>query len=756
MEIEFFEWGGATVTVEQFDDLVQRVCDACLENSSCEIVELKRDPGQNTQSIIADFADGTFSLDNSVGIERVERLCITYTPENEFPWEVRALRKSFPVTTHQNHVLESEPRSLCLYIEPWLSVERSWTPELFLRRIFWWLRETANETIHGDDQPLEQVFFSSPYKVVLPEDYFTDQKTWQKKISFQAVENNTNDAETLIGEYADTGTEGKLLYVSVSVLLDPIENGPIEDTPQTLGQLQMFLENRGGGIIDSLKSAIVEQVDENGINVASQEGKLVLLLIGIPRVRNGAIEKIETQGFIVDSSFAELGERLNVLFKLPNENKWYRDSLNEREGNEGLSLPIFPVSISTYPSREDIRQFSGIPRDDSGPNGVIAGVGALGGMIAKIWGRECWGQWICVDDDVLKPHNFVRHIASRYCLGYPKAKVVDSVVNGIHDFAKEKSFRHIIGSVISDGPEIVTELEGADFLVDVTTTLYVPREFSRREEFPRTASVFVTPSGLSSVMLLEDAERNIRCNSLEAQYYRAILNSEWGSDHLSGHLGRFWVGAGCREATNAISNELIHLHGAILSRQIRKSSLRSLARICVWNYQDDVGGVQSHDIQPSPVHSIEISGWEVSWDRGFLIEAKEYRDDALPNETGGLLFGIIDQKDKSITLVKACPAPDNSISSPASFMRGAYEQPDILENCHERTAGVVTYVGDWHSHPKGCAALPSHDDIAQLEFLSDSLQAEGMPALMLIISDTSLGLYIDGQGITVDFEAEST
>lgn len=152
-----------------------------------------------------------------------------------------------------------------------------------------------------------------------------------------------------------------------------------------------------------------------------------------------------------------------------------------------------------------------------------------------------------------------------------------------------------------------------------------------------------------------------------------------------------------------------------------------------------------------PTHSVMIFGWEVSWDDGFLSEAKKYREEALPNETGGLLFGIIDQKDKTITLVKACCAPDNSESTPTSFERGAYETTKILDDCRERTGGAVAYIGEWHSHPQECAALPSQDDIGQLHFLTNALQIEGMPALMLIVSDSSFGLYLGGQGVIQDF-----
>lgn len=105
-----------------------------------------------------------------------------------------------------------------------------------------------------------------------------------------------------------------------------------------------------------------------------------------------------------------------------------------------------------------------------------------------------------------------------------------------------------------------------------------------------------------------------------------------------------------------------------------------------------------------------------------------------------------------ITLVKACSAPENSKESPSSFTRGAYDSDEVLENCERRTAGVVSYVGEWHSHPPSCEALPSSLDIGQLNFLSSSLQVDGMPAVMMIIADSSIGFYLDDKGVIVNTE----
>lgn len=751
MEVTYYDWGGAANSnFDQFDIAVQKVHQACLDNPSCEVIELRADAELQHQSIIVEFGDGSFESDNPAGIRRVERLGLTYYTDGEFYWEVRALRKDFPVTIHQNHVLEGEPRSLCLYIEPWESVERSWTPQLFIKRVFWWLRATAEGTIHGDDQPIEHLFFSSSFNILLPERHFESEDSANKKLSFKPINYEGIITKTLIGTYCNNSKNDAPLYISVSLLLNPVENSPLEEYPHTLGQLQDILEQRGSNILDSLKHAIQDIASENGIESKKENEEFVLLLLGIPRSRNGNIEKIDVQGFIVDSEIALLGEKLSVLFKAPEQNIWYRDALGANQSDEWKSLPIFPVNVKCYPTSKDIRRYSGLNPDDNGPKGIIAGVGALGGLLARIWKRECWGEWSYVDDDIIQAHNLARHISTRHAIGHPKSVVVDSIVNNIHLIKEEKTSRSYVTSILSDDPDLINDINKADLLVDATTTLHVPRAISRKDNFPRTVSIFITPSGMASVMLLEDESRTVRCNCLEAQYYKAILDSDWGAKHLSGHYGREWVGAGCREITLSMSDELVHLHAATLSRQLRKSTSQPNARIYVWDYQEDTGGIVPYEIPVFQSQSIQINGWEIIWDDGFVESAKKYRVEALPNETGGILFGIIDQKDKTITLVKACFAPENSESTPSSFGRSAYHSTDVLDECQERTAGIVTYVGEWHSHPPSYGALPSQDDIGQLHFLTSSLQIEGMPALMMIVAKSSVGFYLNKQGKILD------
>jgi hypothetical protein len=208
----------------------------------------------------------------------------------------------------------------------------------------------------------------------------------------------------------------------------------------------------------------------------------------------------------------------------------------------------------------------------------------------------------------------------------------------------------------------------AHLVVDVSTTFEVLRTLALKDDIPRTVSLFLTPSGQASVMLIEDTDRQCRIDAIEGQYYRAILSSEWGSTHLQHNYGDRWVGGGCRDISVRMSSECIHVHAGILSRQLRQTALKGDARLCIWVSDEISGAMDAHEIELHSVVSIISGEWVVKYDQGLAQKLQHTRLQALPNETGGAIVGITDFKNKTIILVDVFPEPIDSKSSPASFV----------------------------------------------------------------------------------------
>ena len=88
-------------------------------------------------------------------IHRVERIALYFAPASNTLPEALMLRHDFPLVPHLNLRETEFPRSLCLFEESYVELQRRWTASMFLERIREWLAQTAKGMINGEDQPLE-------------------------------------------------------------------------------------------------------------------------------------------------------------------------------------------------------------------------------------------------------------------------------------------------------------------------------------------------------------------------------------------------------------------------------------------------------------------------------------------------------------------------------------------------------------------------------------------------------------------------
>ncbi len=235
---------------------------------------------------------------------------------------------------------------------------------------------------------------------------------------------------------------------------------------------------------------------------------------------------------------------------------------------------------------------------------------------------------------------------------------------------------------------------------------------------------------------MESADRSLRLDALEAQYYRAIINAEWGKDHLEGHRGSIRVGAGCRDVSTIISFESILFHAAMIARQVRLLRDKSAAYIRVWTGDFETGALAASEIpvcEPSRFHS---GDWHVIMDTGLKEKLGTIRMSHLPNETGGIILGYVDQKLRHIYVVDVLNAPADSEADRTGFTRGVEGLKAALDEVTRRTANIVGYIGEWHSHPPFSSANPRSLDRTLIKELADTLELDGQPALMVIVGST--------------------
>ena len=744
MEERFIRFGSALEPGRELQiEQAARSLAAIHEHPDFEVVEcrLLGDDKGVSEIIVVDCKCDGVPTRNPMGIRYRERLGLRFFSDGGRLPEVRALRADFPYTGHQYDVVSGEPVSLCLYFESWSEVRRTWTPQKHLARIQWWLAETASGTLHRDDQPVEQIYFRSHLELVLPENFESHAEKADQVLVVEPRRSpaRREDSPILVGSMISATEAEKRANSSiqcVTLTLPPIAQGPIERIPVCLGALHDQLTSRGAPIAQRLRTQIQEQIGEAGIK--AQENTCVLLVLRIPiaRTAGGRPEAVEGKGFIVNATLAELGVACGALMP-PHEGICYRDvSLGTETSGEQTGwrdIGLTPLEILQPFTAELAQRTSGLT--SRGPRGVLAGVGALGSCMAAIWQREAWGHWSFIDPDVLKPHNLARHTGLESQVGWPKVDVAWSL--GASLLWSEYSQEPRIHAWATDfgNPQVCDVLESAELVVDATTTLEVPREWAGRDSLKRVASVFVTPSGLDAVLMIEDARREIRIDCLEPQYYRAVVNKSWGESHLLEKSRGLRVGAGCRDLSAVISNELITLHGATLARHIRLAFESEQPSVKVWRCDAESGDVRAEVISPHRVLSEQLNGLRIVWDEGIRERVRQCRAEKLPNETGGVLLGYFDLSNTSVYLVDVLPAPADSQGDPSGFTRGIDGLSTAVQRVSERTGGIVSYVGEWHSHPPGSSAQPSTADMYQMASLACALYRDGLPALMLIVGE---------------------
>jgi integrative and conjugative element protein (TIGR02256 family) len=185
--------------------------------------------------------------------------------------------------------------------------------------------------------------------------------------------------------------------------------------------------------------------------------------------------------------------------------------------------------------------------------------------------------------------------------------------------------------------------------------------------------------------------------------------------------------------------ERVQLHAAILSEQLRQGLRAEGACIGVWTQRED-GGVDYEGIAVARAREGHAMGWTIGWDDGVHERLQALRHAHLPNETGGILLGIIDTALKRIQVVDVVEAPPDSVGTPAGFICGVQGLEEREEEARRRTLDAVGYVGHWHSHPPGHSASPSATDMVQVAALANRLDAEGLPSLMCIVGEHATDL----------------
>lgn len=705
-------------------------------NPDVALVETRR--GDTSDTVVLDV--GAEVPSHPVhDIRPVERIALEFDRLGERMPRAWALREDFPLVPHLVLERVEKPRSLCLYEEAYETLRFKLTAPGLLRRVQEWLKLAARGELHPDDQPLEPLLVGTAgILIVDPGLLFEGDKA--VPISVTGVQYGKLPP-VFFANSEGTKHASTVDVLGVTLRCNPQPHGIIRWAPQTLHDLQQMMLPGGTDLLALLRQ---ELQSVHGQNDRYGHRLLLLCILPVTRTEGGPVERLELRAFLAAASVAEVGRDIGLWGEAPGGGLGLLLPGGETPKDPGKGVGLGSLDVVHRLDRDRAAQYSGLELR-SVPKIAAVGVGALGSQLAMNLIRCGIGEWTLIDADTFLPHNAARHALSGAFAGVPKALALACEMN---ESVRERPgvARPILADVLVRGEaseEAHSALAEADLILDASASVPVARYLAVDVGGgARRVSTFLSPSGMDLVVLAEDADRTVRLDHLEVQYYQHLVDNPDLADHLRG-VGRVRYGISCRDVSSQVPQDAVALHAATASRVVKRLLDDSSAQALVWRIADEDWTTRRLSLQVVPMHRVEHGGWTLHVSPGVEREARRLRELALPDETGGTLVGSYDLHRKIAYVTGLLPSPGDSRGYPDSYIRGSEGLKEHYAEIGRVTAGMLEYVGEWHSHPRSHGVEPSDQDRVFFGWLKELMGADGLPPLMAIVSDGGIGWYID-------------
>lgn len=494
------------------------------------------------------------------------------------------------------------------------------------------------------------------------------------------------------------------------------------ELPQTLAELEVWSRDLGLPLPQALADYLASDLQ-------ILAGVPVILAVRRPAQVLGTVSDIELLNFLVFAG----GDH------------WPKD---------GAWDPAATIDLSDHrtPLTPDFaRQVSALPPDGAAQPTIVFGAGALGSKVATHLARSGSVALRIVDNAKLSPHNLVRHALGGRSIGKAKAEALKDELLKLYPGQDDLPIEGIEGSALVRlrKPEF---FEGYANLLDMTASNIVFNAL-RDADLPAAIRVHraeVAHRGKLGLLSIEGEGRNPRIDDLQTLIYDSAIEDDavaaWleevkstRDDRIgSGGLEDIQIGLSCSSATMRLADEVVSFHAAAVTRRLRpylaKDGPSRTEGAVYRSFLADDGDSRASTQTFAPTVVLEAdAGWQIRIAAGVAATMSTLMRKHSPSETGGILVGRIAAPRKTIYVTRLVPAPPDSRGTPWVFTRGTEKLPEALDLVRQRTGGLLTYLGEWHTHPMGGSDLSDTDKGAVIS-LRSILDHVGLPTLVTIVT----------------------
>lgn len=648
---------------------------------------------------------------------------------------VIVLREDFPSVPHLMISKDGKEKWLCYSDVVDEELQLKMNGRFLVECINNWFVKTARNELHHPDQPLEPFFLGSEGVIAINSSFMNKNKQFNKFV-FQTPNN------VLLQVDDNSDDKNAKWYATLWLELPASADNIIRKIPDTLRELLMMIDSKKMLEIFTLQVNEIFNIRKNPhsfLTIFNQSRKafldcncLIALYIPLYDDRTKQIKKHDMKIFLVDEPFSTMLEMVGIKYN-PRTKKY--ESI-ETHQNTDASLKLLQLHSIFEPAFA--RQLNGLNDDSENVQITLIGVGALGSQVFTNCLRAGFGKWTLIDNDVVWMHNLARHALSKTSVGRNKGIELVEYAKSIFETPNVLA---IADSIFNhNDAEMSNVLLASDIIVDISTSVAAERVIALDvKSNARRVSAYLNSSGDFLTMLVEDNERNCSLDLLEMQTYKLLCRLESYNDYFN-TINSLAYSASCRDITSRISQDVIALSAAIVSKEVKTLTTKNKAEIIIWQVVSDTISAQRHTVESWA--KVILNEWQICISEALLEDISSRRDKRLPNETGGVLVGHCDSLRNILYVVDIIPSPNDSIESPNSYIRGCDELPEKMTKISKLTHNNLYYIGEWHSHPSSNTAMSKCDN-ELLDVITDECNAECRLGCMIIVgADKNYSVHI--------------
>ena len=277
----------------------------------------------------------------------------------------------------------------------------------------------------------------------------------------------------------------------------PVTHGVVRFTPNTLGDLQSFVNNTGISVVRELRDRFARwnfQFTEHELLKVLEAQLIVVFKLRKRRQERGRVEDVELRAFEFVDLIGSIGAQLGVRWSGGHYGPSAGAPPNAVKGSE---LQVSLLNVREGFSRQLGSRTNGLRYADQPPKTVAIGLGSLGSQVVLNLARSGYGDWTLVDDDVLLPHNLGRHALGPGWVGTYKAEALSATLSEMID---DPTFsKPLVANVLRPGgksSELASSYENSDFILDMAASVPVSRHLVNGvESNARRVSLFLESCG---------------------------------------------------------------------------------------------------------------------------------------------------------------------------------------------------------------------------------------------------------------------